>query len=324
MSVLITGGAGFVGAHLADKLLCDGQQVTIVDNFERGDSDDIKTVRDHENCRVVRADLCERNVAFDVISGHSNVYHLAAKIGGVGYLRDQPADIISANDQMNRNVFDASVEADIDRLVFAGSSMVYSESDTFPHSEDDVGMIPPPAGAYGFQKLNGEYYCEAYNAQYGLEYSTARIFNAVGPGDWPESEVGHGHVVPDLVRKIVEIRQDPVKLKGSGEQTRCFVDIRDLVDGLVRCMERTEATTEAINLGTTREVTIRELATVIWEHSDRPGEPAFETEQALEKDVQRRVPDITKAREVLGWEPEYSLEESIKQYLQAYTEVYHG
>jgi nucleoside-diphosphate-sugar epimerase len=320
MTVLVTGGAGVIGSYVAEELLSSGQTVTIVDNFERGRKENIEAIRENERLNVVNGDLRDRAATFDVISDHSKVYHFAAKIGGVGYLRAAPADIISDNDLINKHVFDACAQGNVDRLVYAGSSMVYAEAETYPHEEEDIGVVPPPSGSYGFQKLNGEYYCTAYQRQYDLEYCIARIFNGVAPRDRPESEVGHGHVIPDLVKKIVERKQDPVQLKGSGEQTRSFVDLRDLVPALVRCMERPEAANEAFNLGTTREVSIRQLATIIWQLSDRTGEITVETSEPFERDVKRRVPDITKAQEQLDWQPKYSLEETIQHYLDNYAE----
>lgn len=318
MRTLITGGAGFLGSHLAETLADRDDAVTVADSFDASPRENLSAVEDADGVTVVDVDFRDEAATRDVVEGHDRVYHLAAKIGGVGYLRDRPADIIADNDLINKHVFDACVEHDVDRIVYASSSMVYSESDRYPHTETQVGEVPPPRGSYGFQKLNGEYYCDAYQRQYGLEYVAVRIFNGVGPRDWPEETVGHGHVVPDMVKKIVDLGQDPVEVKGSGQQTRCFTDVRDLVSGLVKCMETAAARNEAFNLGSTEETSIEELVERIWRIDGPEGEPRIETADAFEKDVERRVPDITKARDLLGWEPTYDLDEILETYIDAY------
>jgi nucleoside-diphosphate-sugar epimerase len=315
---LITGGAGFLGSHLAEVLAERDEAITVADSFATSPRENLAAVTDADGITVTDVDFRDEAATHDVVADHDRVYHLAAKIGGVGYLRDRPADIIADNDLINKHVFDACVEHDVDRVVYASSSMVYSESDRYPHTEEQVGEIPPPRGSYGFQKLNGEYYCDAYQRQYDLEFVAARIFNGVGPRDWPEETVGHGHVVPDMVKKIVELEQDPVEVKGSGRQTRCFTDVRDLVSGLVRCMEADAARNEAFNLGSTEEVSITELVERIWRVADREGEPRIETAAAFEKDVERRVPDVSKARDLLDWEPAYGLDEMLTTYIDAY------
>jgi len=324
MSILVTGGAGFLGSYLTERLLSHGYTVTIVDDMSRGSEANISDITDHERLTVEDVDLLACDNVTTLVNGHDKVYHLAAKIGGVGYLRDRPAEIIADNDRLNYRVFEACVEADVDRLLYASSSMLYAEAATFPTPESAIEEIPPPRGSYGFQKLNGEYYCESYREQYGLEYVAARIFNAIGPRDWPEETVGHGHVLPDMVKKIVDERQDPVRIKGSGQQTRCFTDVRDTVRGLHRCMEVSEAGNEAFNISTTRETSIRELIEMIWDRSDREGDLSIKTAAEFEKDVKRRVPDVSKAEAVLDWTPEYSLEAAIERYLESYEGYRHA
>jgi nucleoside-diphosphate-sugar epimerase len=315
---LITGGAGFLGSHLAEHLLEQGTAVTVIDDMSRGATANLREIESHDRLTVHDVDLRQQEELDSFFEGHSQVYHLAAKIGGVGYLRDQPATIMTDNDLINQQVFDACVAAGVDRIVYASSSMLYAEADTFPTAESIVSEIPPPRGSYGFQKLNGEYYCDAYNREHNLEYVAARIFNVVGPRDWPEQQVGQSHVVPDIVKKVVELRQNPVAIKGSGQQTRCFTDVRDTVRGLRKCMETENAATEAFNLSTTTETSIRDLVRLIWELADRSGSLNTETEAPFEKDIKRRVPKIKKADRILDWKPKYTLRESLDWYISAY------
>lgn len=322
MSVLVTGGAGFLGSHLIELLLSKDYTVTTIDDESRGESENLATVSDHPDLTIIDADLTKYKKLEKLVSDHSQVYHLAARIGGVGYLREKPATIITENDYLNKRLFEACVEAGIDRLLFASSSMLYAGANCFPTPESMTTEIPPPPGSYGFQKLNGEYYCDAYHREYGLEYVAPRIFNAVGPRDWPADEVGHGHVVPDMVRKIVTEKQDPVTVKGSGQQTRCLTDVRDTVRGLYRCMEEPEAANEQINIGATREISIVELVEQIWDISGRPGQPQIDTESGFEKDVTRRVPDCSKAEGLLDWAPKYDLEKTLTWYIESYRTHY--
>jgi nucleoside-diphosphate-sugar epimerase len=286
--------------------------------MNRGSLANLAEVEDHEGLTVHNIDLLYTDNLESIFSGHNKIYHLAARIGGVGFLRDHPATIMAENDALNRRVFEASVHADVDRLLYASSSMLYAEAEYFPTDETVVEEIPPPRGSYGFQKLNGEYYCDAFHREHGLEYVSARIFNAVGPRDWPEESVGYGHVVPDMIKKIVDLEQDPVTVRGSGHQTRCFTDVRDTVRGLQQCMESEETANQAVNISTTHETSISELIEVIWEVAGLPGSPSIEAQSGFENDVQRRVPDTSRARGLLSWKPEFSLRDSIKWYLQEY------
>ncbi|WP_335998982.1 NAD-dependent epimerase/dehydratase family protein [Halorientalis halophila] len=322
MSTLVTGGAGFLGSHLVELLLSEDHTITVVDDKSRGAPENLATVADHPDLTVIDADLTTYEDLESLVADHSKVYHLAARIGGVGYLREKPATIITENDRLNHRLIEACVDADIDRFLFASSSMLYAEAERFPTPETMTTEIPPPPGSYGFQKLNGEYYCDAYHREYGLEYVAPRIFNAVGPRDWPADEVGHGHVIPDMVRKIDTEEQDPVVVKGSGQQTRCFTDVRDTVRGLYRCMEASSAANEAINIGATRETSIIELIELVWDKVGRSGEPRIDTESSFEKDVTRRVPDCSKAERLLNWTPEYDLEETLEWYIDAYRTRY--
>lgn len=320
---LIIGGAGFLGSHLVEFLLERDKQVTVIDDMSRGGVENLTPVRSNSNLTIIDADVTRYERFHSLVADHDQVYHLAARIGGVGYLRDQPATIMVENDQLNQHVFKACAKADVDRVLYASSSMLYAEATTFPTPEELTAELPPPPGSYGFQKLNGEYYCDAFHREYGLEYVASRIFNAVGPRDWPAAEVGHGHVVPDMVRKIVSESQDPVEIKGNGRQTRCFTDVRDTVRGLYQCMETPEAANRKFNIGTTTETSIIELVERIWDLANREGQPRYETSDPFEKDVERRVPDITKTERVLDWAPEYELEETLEWYLNAYEE-YNG
>lgn len=229
-----------------------------------------------------------------------------------------PADIIALNDAMNRNVCDAALEHDVDRLVYASSSMVYERATEFPVTEEQVGEIPPPASAYGYQKLSGEYYCEAYHDQYDLEYAIFRPFNAVGPREPPGEEVGQAHVIPDFVMKILKKEQYPLQILGDGRQIRAFTHVSDIAAGIHACVYQDAARNNDFNLGSSDGIEMRDLARKIWERCDCEQEIEFETEAEFEHDVQKRVPDSSKAKELLDWEPEVTVEDALTEYIDWY------
>ena len=318
MTVAITGGAGFLGSHVVDYFVEQDEDVVVVDDFSEGSKDNLSESIDDVEIREV--DLRHRESTIDAFDDVDVVVHLAAKIGGIGYFHDVPADIIAMNDAMNRSVFDAAVENDVERVCYASSSMVYENATEFPVTEDRLGEFPPPDSAYGYQKLSGEYYCEAYHDQYDVEYSIFRPFNAVGPREPPGDEVGQAHVIPDFVTKIRDEQQHPLKVLGSGEQIRAFTNVRDIAAGVYKCAYDPAAANEGFNLGSSGGVTMLELAERIWDLSDREKPFEVETAEGFDHDVKKRVPDSSKAGEILDWEPETSLQQSLEEYIEWYAE----
>lgn len=314
-TVAITGGAGFLGSHVVEYFVEQSEDVVVVDDFSSGHRRNLAGVRDDVTVRDV--DLTEAG-SEEAFADVDVVVHLAAKIGGIGYFHDVPADIIALNDAMNRRVFDAARDHDVDRVVYASSSMVYERATEFPVTEDQLGEIPPPDSAYGFQKLAGEYYCRAYHDQYGVDYSIFRPFNAVGTREPPGEEVGQAHVIPDFVMKILDAEQYPLEILGDGRQVRSFTHVRDIARGVYRCAFDDAALNEDFNLGSESGVEMQELARMVWDRCDRERDIAFDRQDAFEHDVQKRVPSSAKAREMLGWEPEIPLEQSLEEYIQWY------
>ncbi|RQG92055.1 NAD-dependent epimerase/dehydratase family protein [Natrarchaeobius chitinivorans] len=316
MPTAVTGGAGFLGSHIVDYFVDQGRDIVVIDDFSSGHEENLSDSLSDVDVRDV--DLCDRTAAIDALSDIDVVVHLAAKIGGIGYFHHVPADIISINDAMNRNVLDAAVEHDMDRVCYASSSMVYENATEFPVTEEQLGEIPPPDSAYGFQKLAGEYYCRAYHDQHDVEYSIFRPFNAVGPREPPGEEVGQAHVIPDFVLKINDEKQHPLEILGSGEQIRSFTNVRDIAAGVYKCAYDEAATNDHFNLGSAEAISMLELAELIWERCDREEPFAVERQESFEHDVKKRIPDSTKAKERLGWTPEISLEESLTEYIDWY------
>ncbi|MFB6216766.1 MAG: NAD-dependent epimerase/dehydratase family protein, partial [Candidatus Aenigmatarchaeota archaeon] len=192
------------------------------------------------------------------------------------------------------------------------------EAEEFPVQESQLNQIPSPQSAYGFQKLAGEYYCRAYHRQYNVDYSIFRPFNAVGTREPPGEEVGEAHVIPDFVKKIIELEQHPLEILGDGNQIRSFTNVRDIARGVYKCAFRDEAKNEDFNLGLEEGVKMKELARKIWNIAGREPEIEFDKKEGFEYDVQKRVPSSRKATEELDWDPQISLEESLQEYVDWY------
>jgi len=235
-AVLVTGGAGFIGHRLVAKLLGLGARVTVVDDLSKGSRRNIE--RYINQIRFLQADLLNSAAAKHAIKGHEVCFHLAAKIGGIGYFHKTPATSLRDNSTMNFNLWDAAVNIGM-KMVCLSSSMVFERTNTFPTPESAVETSPPPMSGYGFSKLVAEYIARTYNEEFGVKYVIVRPFNAYGPGELPGEYVGYAHVIPDLIKKTVE-GQYPLEILGSGKQTRSYTYVDDVADGILHVTERIE------------------------------------------------------------------------------------
>jgi nucleoside-diphosphate-sugar epimerase len=190
--------------------------------------------------------------------------------------------------------------------------MVFERADEFPTTEAHLDVCPPPRSAYGFSKLAGEVYTRAAHDQHGLRFTICRPFNAYGPGELPDpDEPGIAHAVPDLIAKVLS-GQRPLEIFGSGEQTRTLTHVDDIADGVVTAMASPAGENEDFNISSGREITIAELARLVWEAcGEDPERFALEYLPSFEVDVQRRWPSVRKAREMLGWQAKIDLDEGL-------------
>jgi nucleoside-diphosphate-sugar epimerase len=205
------------------------------------------------------------------------------------------------------------LEQPVERLVYVSSSMVFERATEYPTTEAHIVDTPIPQSAYGFSKLAGEVYCHALHDEHDLPFTICRPFNAYGPGEMPEDEPGIAHMVPDVIRKVLS-GQKPLQIFGSGEQTRTITHIDDIADGVVTAMSHPAAVNEDFNISASEEMTVAEIARVIWEECGRaPEEFELEHLPTFEVDVQRRWPSVEKARELLGWEAQIGVREGIAE-----------
>ena len=315
MRILVTGAAGFICGYLVPELLEAGHEVVGLDNFSKyGPAR--RSYDDHPRYRLVEGDAKNVDLLRDLVRGCDQVLAAAAMIGGISYFHEFAYDLLAENERILASTFDAAIEAhrrgELKRIVVLSSSMVYESADVFPTPEGAQASSPPPVSTYGFQKLASEYFAKGAWEQYRLPYTILRPFNCVGIGERRavrDTEVMSGnvklalsHVVPDLVLKVLR-GQDPLHILGEGDQVRCYTYGGDLAHGIRLAMESGAAINEDFNLSTPVSTTVLELAGAIWPKLNGEDRPfRYVSDPPFEHDVQHRVPDVRKAREVLGFE----------------------
>jgi nucleoside-diphosphate-sugar epimerase len=305
--VLVTGGAGTIGAAVVRRLLADpAYEVRISDQRPAP-----RWMR--EGSEVRSADLREPGQALKAMQGCSHVIHLAAIVGGIANFHRLPHTLTEANNALYNSVIRAALDLEVERFVYVSSSMVFEQAELFPTPEDYLPRCPLPRSAYGFSKLTGEVYCRAAHEEHGFRYTICRPFNAYGPGEMPDAEPGIAHAVPDLIDKVLS-GQRPLQIFGSGEQTRTLTHVDDIADALVTAMGSPAALNEDFNISADRELTVAEIARIVWEACGEPPDAfALEHLPAFAVDVQRRWPSVEKARKLLGWQAQVQLEDGIAQ-----------
>jgi UDP-glucose 4-epimerase len=304
--VLVTGGAGTIGSAVVRRLLSDPDwDVRVSDQREPP-----RWMR--EACQVHTGDLRDPAEARRAIGDCTHVIHLAAIVGGIGNFHKLPHTLLEMNTGLYNGVFRAALERRVDRLTYVSSSMVFENARQFPTTEEYIRDTPIPTSAYGFSKLAGEMYCRALHDQHGLPYTICRPFNAYGPGEMPYDEPGIAHMVPDVIKKVLS-GQRPLQIFGSGEQTRTITHVDDIAEGIVTATAHPAAENEDFNISNDEEMTVAEIARVIWEEcGEDPA--AFELEHvpSFEVDVQRRWPSVDKARRLIGFESRIGVREGIR------------
>jgi UDP-glucose 4-epimerase len=306
--VLVTGGAGTIGSAVVRRLLSDSQwEVRVADHRTA-------PVWMREGCEIRTADLRRPDSAGAAVRGCSQVIHLAAIVGGIANFHKLPFTLFEVNNALTGAVAHAAVDHEVERFVYVSSSMVFERATEFPTTEEHLDDCPAPRSAYGFSKLAGEVYTRAAHDEHGLRYTICRPFNAYGPGELPEAdEPGIAHAVPDLIHKALTGRR-PLEIFGSGEQTRTITHVDDIADGIVTAMASPAGENEDFNISASEELTVAELARLIWEACDNdPDQFELKHLPSFAVDVQRRWPSVEKAKRLLGWEAQVDLRDGIAE-----------
>jgi UDP-glucose 4-epimerase len=314
MRILVTGGAGFIGSNMVDVLMKQGHEVTVIDNLSVGKASNIAHHLENDRFHFVNDTILHVSTLERLVRQADLIYHLAAVVGPK-YVVEDPLGTIITNVRGTENVLELAFKYWV-RTVIASSSEIYGKSTAVPLSEDDdrvLGSTTVGRWSYSDAKAIDEYFALAY-AKKGLPISIVRYFNAYGPRLDPR---GYGSVIAKFMTQA--LRGEPLTVFDDGQQTRCFTYVADTVEGTVRAATVREAAGQVINVGSDREKTILELAQMIRELTDSTSEiirmpyetaygPAFE-------ETRRRVPDVTRARDVLGFEAQMSLEEGLRRTL---------
>ena len=332
--VLVTGSAGFIGGYVVQELLDRGYEVVGLDNHSKYGPVN-RSYDDHPRYRFVEGDARDVELLSELLDGCEHLIAGAAMIGGISYFHTYAYDLLATNERIMAATCDAAIKAfkagTLRKVTYLSSSMVFESTDRWPSKEGDERRIPPPLSSYGFQKLAVEYFARAAWDQYGLPYTIVRPFNCVGVGEGRalgEAEVLSGniklamsHVVPDLIQKIVK-GQDPLHILGDGSQVRHYTYGGDLARGIVTAMEHEAARNEDFNLSTAQSTTVLELAQLIWRKIKGPDVPfRYVSDEPFEHDVAKRVPDVSKAREVLGFEATTTLDEMLDEVIPWVTQA---
>jgi UDP-glucose 4-epimerase len=313
--VLITGSQGFIGGYVVEELLGRGHHVVGVDNYSKYGRI-TKSYDSHPNYTFVEGDATNVDLLSELLMDCDHLIAGAALIGGISYFHAYAYDLLANNERILASTCDAAIRAHrqgkLQKVTYLSSSMVFESTTHWPSAEGDERRIPPPLSSYGFQKLAVEYFAKAAWDQYKLPYTIVRPFNCVGVGEGRalgEVEILSGnvqlamsHVVPDIVQKILK-GQDPLHILGEGNQVRHYTYGGDLAKGICECMEQEAALNNDFNISTAESTSVRELAELIWKKIKGPDVPLrIVSDEAYEYDVQKRVPSVTKAKEVLGFE----------------------
>jgi nucleoside-diphosphate-sugar epimerase len=307
--VLVTGGAGTIGAAVVRRLLRDP-------DWEVRVSDQRPAPRwMREGCEVHTGDLRSLDEARRATQGCTHVIHLAAIVGGIANFHKLPHTLTEVNNALYNAVVRAALDHDVERFVYVSSSMVFERATQYPTTEEHIWECPMPRSAYGFSKLTGEVYVRAAHDEHGLPFTICRPFNAYGPGEMPDDEPGIAHMVPDVIKKCLALPEGAaLPIFGDGTQTRTLTHVDDIADGVVAAMAAPAGLHEDFNISASDEMTVAEIARVIWEACARdPDAFALEHLPSFEVDVVRRWPSVEKAQRLLGWESQIGVHEGVAQ-----------
>jgi dTDP-glucose 4,6-dehydratase len=297
---LVTGGSGFLGSHLCDHLIAKGYRVICVDNLETGNLKNIAHIKDSERFRFIQADITSH---YEVDESLDFVYHMASPASPIDYAR-LPLHTLKVGAYGTHNTLGLA-KAKRARFLLASTSEVYGDPEIHPQKETYWGNVNPigPRGVYDEAKRYAEAMTMAYLRQQGVDTAIVRIFNTYGPRMRPHD----GRAIPTFLRQALS--EKPVTVFGDGSQTRSFCYVDDLVRGLILLME--SGVHEPVNIGNPNEMTLLEMAKTVIELTESRSEIVFEALPVDDPKV--RQPDISRAKDLLGWEPEIDLREGLRK-----------
>ena len=311
MQVLITGGAGFIGSHLAERLLKDGNKVVVIDNLSTGSLKNIEGFKKHSGFEFVEGDVRNAELLEPLAEQSEAVFHLAAAVG-VKLIAEDPVHTIETNIGGTETVLDAANKFG-KKILIASSSEVYGKSEAIPFCEDGdivLGSTSLSRWSYACSKAIDEFLGLAFYQQYGLGVVIARFFNTIGPRQTGQ----YGMVVPRFVQWA--LRNEPILIYGTGRQRRCFCYVADLVEAVISLMSCEQAAGKVYNIGSTEEIAIEGLADKIIEMTGSKSRKEFVPYEVAYgrpiEDMMRRVTSLERTKKTIGWEPKTELTETLR------------
>ncbi len=317
MKILITGGAGFIGSHLAERILNDGDEVAVIDNLSTGSLINIDDIKERLGFEFTEGDIRNAELMEPLVEKSDVIYHLAAAVG-VKLIAEDPVHTIETNIGGTEVVLDMANKFG-KKILIASTSEVYGKNEAVPFQEDDdivLGSTSMSRWSYACSKAIDEFLGLAFYQQYGLSVVIGRFFNTVGPRQTGR----YGMVVPRFVQSA--LNNEPLTIYGTGEQTRCFSYVGDLIDAVIDLMNCEQAAGSVYNIGSNEEISIEELADRIIEMT---GSKSIKQYIPIEvaygrpiEDMMRRVPSLERIKEAIGWRPKTSLDETLRVIIESH------
>lgn len=310
--VLVTGGAGFIGSHVVEKLVVRGAKVSVMDNLVNGHLNNLAKVKN--KVKFINANCANSEEAKKACRNQNIVMNLAAKVGGIEYNRTHQATMFRDNLPIETTMIEAARIAKVERFLVVSSACVYSHDCSIPTPESEGFMDEPEPtnGGYGWAKRMGEKIGEYYAGEFGMKVGIVRPYNCYGPRDHLEPD--KSHVIPALIKRVFA-GEDPVKVWGSGKQTRAFLYVDDLAEGMILAIQKYPKP-DPLNLGTDEEMSIKALIEKIIKLSGKNATVEFDLSKP--DGSPRRNSDNTKAKEKLGFKGKISLDEGLKKTIDWY------
>ncbi len=319
MRVLITGGAGFIGSHLAERLLERGDEVGVIDNLSTGSFSNISHLEGNPRFKIIIDTVQDEKVLKDLIKDCDIIYHLAAAVG-VQYIIDNPLESLINNIRSTEIILELA-NAEKKKVVLASSSEIYGKKNgKVPFREDDDRILGPPTvtrWSYSTSKAVDELLALGYWREKKLPTVIVRFFNVIGP-----RQIGrYGMVVPRFIKQA--LLNHPITVYGDGEQRRCFTDIDDALDGLVALAEHPDAVGGIFNLGSNFEISIKDLANKIKTMAESSSQIKFVPYAEAHangwyEDLRYRVPNLDKIKSFIGYDPKYNLDSTLRKIITFY------
>ena len=319
MNILITGGAGFIGSHLAEKLLKEGHSIAVLDNLSTGKYANIKHLTSNKKFSYTIGSILNKNILETMIKDTDQIYHLAAAVG-VKNIIDNPLLSLQTNIGGTENVLEFANKFK-KKVLVASTSEIYGKNENVPFKEEDdrlLGSTHISRWSYSSAKAIDEFFALAYYREKKLPVVIVRCFNTVGPRQTGQ----YGMVIPKFVRNA--LLNHPITIFGDGKQTRCFCDVEDVADGFIKLMNNKKAVGEIFNIGNDKSISIEELAHKIKKLTNSRSKIEYiNYEDAYEEgfeDMMHRKPDLSKIAKLIEYKPRYNLDQILKRTIDYFEE----